>query len=364
MHPTLNHVGIAVEQAEAVATLYETLLGRRPYKQETVGREGVRTHFIRAGQAKLELLEALGPDAPVQRFLDQRGEGLHHLAFEVADVQAEMARLRARGFQPLSDAPRPGADGKLIFFLHPRDTHGVLVEFCQSVPRRLTPQSIPFRDGHLAVYEQGPPEGTPLLLLHGALGSTLRETSGLLRALEPDHHLFALDFPGHGASADFTEAAFSTGLFAESVLAALDFFGIAQTDVFGFSMGGYVALYLARHHPDRVRRLALHATSLFWDRALVAAMDERIGDGSERMKRFVETLPEGPLGEADLASVQRPTLVSAVDRDDLFPLAHTLRLHDALPDARLALFPGSRHALSALDPEGYAATLRRCWRDA
>ena len=363
MHQTLDHVGIAAEQPEAVAALYEKLLGGRPYKQETVEHEGVRTHFIQAGATKLELLEALGPDSPVQRFLDKRGEGLHHLAFEVADVQAEMERLQKLGFQPLSDAPRPGADGKLIFFLHPKDTHGVLVEFCQSVTARLAPQSVPFRDGHLAVYRQDSTEGQPLVLLHGALGSTVRETSGLLRALEPYRRLFALDFPGHGASDGFADVAFSTQLFAESVLATLDFFEIEQADVFGFSMGGYVALYLARHHPKRVRRLALHATSIFWNGALVAAMTERIGEPHERMRRFVETLPEGPLREADLTQIRCPTLVSAVDRDDLFDLADTLRLHRTLPNARLALFPGDRHALFALDATLYAATLRETWRD-
>lgn len=129
----LEHIGIAVRDADAITELYEQLLGLRPYKAETVEREGVRTHFLQAGTAKLELLEALGPDSPVAKYLDKRGEGLHHLAFEVADIHAEMQRLRDLGFTPLSDEPRPGADGKLIFFLHPKQTHGVLVEFCQSV---------------------------------------------------------------------------------------------------------------------------------------------------------------------------------------------------------------------------------------
>ncbi len=129
----LEHIGIAVRDAAAVASLYEQLLGHGPYKAETVEREGVRTHFIQAGTAKLELLEALGPDSPVAKYLERRGEGLHHLAFEVDDIHAEMQRLRDLGFTPLSDEPRPGADGKLIFFLHPKQTHGVLVEFCQSV---------------------------------------------------------------------------------------------------------------------------------------------------------------------------------------------------------------------------------------
>ena len=124
-------------------------------------------------------------------------------------------------------------------------------------------------------------------------------------------------------------------------------------------MGGYVALSLARRHPERVRRLAVHATSPFWDAALVAAMHERIGDADGRMARFVATLPEGPLHEADLQQIRQPTLVSAVDRDDLFPLDHPLRLHRALPNAHLAVLPGSRHALQALDADVYAGLLRR-----
>ena len=92
----LEHIGIAIEDAEAVARLYEELLGLAPYKQETVEREGVRTHFIAAGTAKLELLEALGPDSPVAKYLTKRGPGLHHLAFEVADIHAALDRLRKR----------------------------------------------------------------------------------------------------------------------------------------------------------------------------------------------------------------------------------------------------------------------------
>ena len=355
----LDHVGIAVEDVEAVAALYEALLGRRPYKREDVADERVRTHFIAAGAAKLELLEALGPDSPVARFLARRGEGLHHLAFEVADVEAEWDRLKGLGFRPLGDAPRRGADGKRIFFLHPKDTRGVLVEFCQSVPEALEPRRVPYRDGHLAAYGGGRPGDSPLLLLHGALGSTARETSGLLRALGGRRPLLALDFAGHGRSDGFEAEAFSIDLFAENALAVLDFFGVERADVFGFSMGGYVALALARRHPERVRRLAVHATSVFWDGALVAAMEGRIGGAGGRMGRFIQTLPEGPLGETDLARIPHPTLVSALDRDDLFPLDHALRLYRTLPDVRLAVFPGDRHALQALDAAHYAGLLDR-----
>ena len=122
-----------MRDADAVARLYEDLIGAAPYKEETVEREGVRTHFIDAGTTKLELLEALGDESPIAKYLERRGEGLHHLAFEVDDIHAHMQQMRERGYTPLSDEPRPGADGKLIFFLHPKQTHGVLVEFCQSV---------------------------------------------------------------------------------------------------------------------------------------------------------------------------------------------------------------------------------------
>jgi methylmalonyl-CoA/ethylmalonyl-CoA epimerase len=130
----LEHIGIAVRDLSKANVLFERLLGVAPYKQEAVEREGVITSFFQTGQAKIELLEASREDSPIARFLDKRGEGIHHLAFEVEDIRAEMERLRAEGFQLLSEEPRPGADNKLVCFLHPRDTHGVLVELCQSIP--------------------------------------------------------------------------------------------------------------------------------------------------------------------------------------------------------------------------------------
>lgn len=177
----LDHIGISVADAEAVAALYEQLLGHAPYKTETVEDEGVRTHFIEAGTAKLELLEALGPDSPIARALDKRGPGLHHLAFEVEDIQATYARMQELGYTPLSEAPTSGADGKLIFFLHPKQTHGVLVEFCQSVvytPARL---SLPYADGAVEMERYGAPDG-PLLLLLGAKEATVRALARYLAA--------------------------------------------------------------------------------------------------------------------------------------------------------------------------------------
>jgi methylmalonyl-CoA epimerase len=130
---TLEHIGIAVRDPDAVASTIESLMGLRRYKSETVEREGVRTHFIGAGSTKLELLEALGPDSPVARFLEKRGEGVHHLAFEVDDVMKIIARGREMGLSPLSIEARPGADRKRIAFFHPKDTHGLLIEVCESV---------------------------------------------------------------------------------------------------------------------------------------------------------------------------------------------------------------------------------------
>lgn len=130
----LDHIGLAVHNVEEVARLFHRLLGFEVYKTERVERQGVVAHFLSAGSAQLELLEALGPDSPVARYLKARGEGVHHLAFEVKDIHDHMQRMRDRGFTPLSEVPVPGADDKLIFFLHPKETHGILIEFCERVP--------------------------------------------------------------------------------------------------------------------------------------------------------------------------------------------------------------------------------------
>lgn len=126
----LEHIGIAVEDAAAMTRILSDVLGRTPYKAEAVGSEGVRTLFLNAGGAKLELLEATSEDSPIAGFIAKRGAGMHHLAFEVEDLAGEIERLGALGYEVLGKA-RPGADGKLIVFLHPRGTGRVLVELCQ-----------------------------------------------------------------------------------------------------------------------------------------------------------------------------------------------------------------------------------------
>ena len=128
----IEHLGIAVADLAAARDLYTRLLGTAPYKQERVEEQGVTTLFFQSGPAKVELLEATREDSPIARHLARRGEGIHHVAFEVADIRSEMARLRAEGFQLLQDEPAVGADDKWVCFVHPKSAGGVLVELCQS----------------------------------------------------------------------------------------------------------------------------------------------------------------------------------------------------------------------------------------
>jgi methylmalonyl-CoA/ethylmalonyl-CoA epimerase len=129
--PRIEHLGIAVRNLEEANQLFEKLFGHSPYKTETVEREGVSTSFFRLGDSKVELLEATREQSPIAQFIEKRGEGLHHVAFAVDDIRAEMARLRDAGFRLLHEEPVPGADGKIICFLHPKSTNGILVELCQ-----------------------------------------------------------------------------------------------------------------------------------------------------------------------------------------------------------------------------------------
>lgn len=130
---TLEHIGIAVKSITSSNPLFERLLHTAPYKQEEVEDQHVLTSFFRAGESKIELLEATHPDSPIQKFIDRRGEGIHHIAFEVEDIHLEMKRLRDEGFQLLQDKPSFGADNKLVCFIHPKSSNGVLVELCQTI---------------------------------------------------------------------------------------------------------------------------------------------------------------------------------------------------------------------------------------
>ncbi len=127
----LTHIGIAVKDAEHSSQLFERLLGTGPGHREEVLSQGVRTVFFDAGTAGLELLEPTSAESTVARFIGNRGEGIHHLSFEVDDIQSEIDRLRAAGFQMIDQKPRPGAGGSLVAFIHPKSTNGVLVEISQ-----------------------------------------------------------------------------------------------------------------------------------------------------------------------------------------------------------------------------------------
>lgn len=129
----VEHIGIAVQSLQRSIPLFEALLNTSCYKQEQVDSEAVRTAFFQKGETKVELLEPTNPESVIARFLEKKGEGMHHIAFDVADIHAEMARLAAAGFTLLHPVPKHGADNKLVCFLHPRDTSGVLVELCQEI---------------------------------------------------------------------------------------------------------------------------------------------------------------------------------------------------------------------------------------
>ncbi|MDR7209684.1 methylmalonyl-CoA epimerase [Flavobacterium piscis] len=129
----IEHIGIAVKNIEDANVLFEKLLGVPSYKSETVESEGVLTSFFQTGINKIELLMATNPESPIAKFLEKKGEGVHHIAFDVDDIFAEIARLKEEGFVLINEVPKNGADNKLVVFLHPKNTNGVLVELCQEI---------------------------------------------------------------------------------------------------------------------------------------------------------------------------------------------------------------------------------------
>ncbi|MFY8091208.1 MAG: methylmalonyl-CoA epimerase [Chitinophagaceae bacterium] len=129
----VEHIGIAVKDFKTSIPLYEKLLNTNCYKQELVQSEQVNTAFFKIGETKIELLESLQPNGVIAKFIDKKGEGIHHIAFDVEDIEAEMKRLQGEGFVLLNETPKLGADNKLVCFLHPKGTNGVLVELCQEI---------------------------------------------------------------------------------------------------------------------------------------------------------------------------------------------------------------------------------------
>jgi len=129
----IEHIGIAVKSLEVSNLLFEKLFGAPPYKTEAVVSEGVNTSFFINGPNKIELLEAVYPESPIAKFIEKKGEGIHHIAFDVEDIVSEIARLKGEGFVVLNEIPKRGADNKLVAFLHPKSTNGVLIELCQEI---------------------------------------------------------------------------------------------------------------------------------------------------------------------------------------------------------------------------------------
>ncbi len=381
--PHLEHVGIAVESVTAVIDCFDDLLGKRPYKSETVTSQQVRTHFLDGESTKLELLESLDAESPVQRFLDRRGEGLHHLAFEVEDLSDTLHRLRSAGFTMLNDTPQPGADEKNIAFVHPKDTHGVLVEFCETTAPSWSPRRVSNRDRTLAVYERGDPDRPPFLFLHGAGGSTRLDTAPLLRRLESSVHGIGLDLSGHGASSFPPDDELTMDRFVSDVVATLDALDCPSAHLFGFSLGSAVALRVADAYPERVDRLALFAPTAEWDDALTTQLRTRLDletlrarapDRADRMesqhehpdrlfpalRAFVDTLPSTNDAMAQtLSRVSHPTLVTGLDDDPLFSVEATQSVYRQLSNARLSIVPGRRHRLDEDVPSLLAPLLRR-----
>jgi methylmalonyl-CoA/ethylmalonyl-CoA epimerase len=129
----IEHIGIAVKNMNDANVLFEKLLGVSSYKEELVESEGVLTSFFQTGTNKIELLMATNPESPIARFLEKKGEGIHHIAFDVEDIHSEIERLKNEGFVLINEVPKKGADNKLVVFLHPKNTNGVLVELCQEI---------------------------------------------------------------------------------------------------------------------------------------------------------------------------------------------------------------------------------------
>ncbi|MFV5686639.1 methylmalonyl-CoA epimerase [Flavobacterium sp. GB2R13] len=129
----IEHIGIAVNDLETSNLIFEKLLGAAPYKFEEVESEGVTTSFFNVGPNKIELLAATNPDSPIAKFIAKKGEGIHHIAFDVEDIVVEIERLKKEGFVVLNEVPKKGADNKLVAFLHPKSTNGVLIELCQEI---------------------------------------------------------------------------------------------------------------------------------------------------------------------------------------------------------------------------------------
>jgi methylmalonyl-CoA/ethylmalonyl-CoA epimerase len=129
----IEHIGIAVKNIDEANAIYSKIFNQLPYKTEEVASEHVSTSFFKIGESKIELLEATNPESAIAKFIEKKGEGIHHIAFDVVDIYSEIERLKKEGFTILNDQPKKGADNKLVCFVHPKSANGVLIELCQEI---------------------------------------------------------------------------------------------------------------------------------------------------------------------------------------------------------------------------------------
>lgn len=271
----LEHIGIAVEEGSVGALTFERLFGAAPYKHEPVAQEGVETIFIDAGGPKFELLESTDSDSTIARFLKKRGEGLHHIAVEVEDIGAQFDRLRREGFTVLSEAPVEGADGKQIFFVHPRDCHGVLVEFCQQTRPTWMRAEIEMTHGVVTTYSAGSTHAAPVLLLHDQNSSATKDFDELLPTLERSMYVVAFDAPGHGGARGWDAGTGILSGAAKHARAVLTWYHVdGPAVIVGRGLAAEAAVQVARSYPDLVHAL------VFIDpgKSLVAVLDQSLPD--------------------------------------------------------------------------------------
>ncbi|HCR48350.1 MAG TPA: methylmalonyl-CoA epimerase [Bacteroidetes bacterium] len=294
----LEHIGIAVQDVKTVETLYNTILGIVRYKTETVEREGVRTHFLAAGNVKLELLEALHESSPVAKYLASKGQGLHHLAFEVEDADEAMRQLMDAGFKPLADAPKAGADGKRIFFLHPKQTQGVLVELCQSTPILFDYTDYETTAGTVRICERGA-ASNPVLLLLPNLDTPPTEWAGLVLTLEQQFRVLVFD---------------PQTITVEKIENTLRQLQLANVYVVADSGTSVLTLEVARNQPKAIRKMVLY------------------------------NFPLSKVGTAFLGQIQHPILLAC---DDTHPEApHLFSVKNLAPSVEIAILPAPKASSS------------------
>lgn len=338
----LEHIGIAVSDPTRVRSLLSELLGLEAYKIETVESERIDTHFIGADGVKLELLETHDADSVIGRFLERRGGGIHHLAFEVERLETVLERASRLGLKPVNAEPKEGADGKRVFFLHPKETYGILIEICESDRFTGSKLTVPVPHGDVTVFRAGSEESFPILLFHDAGSSSLRDFAGVMALLEPYVQVLAFDAPGHGESSGRSpDSHFLQGA-GKQALAVLDHLEIDEAVVAGTGVGAAAAAAVAVQDGSRVRGLAfIDPNFLTTDEEIASATrraEEASGDAipelASHLKETMHAAAESAVSMEMVRDVSCPCLVCSMRPSDR---GRTLRLQEDLPDASLAV---------------------------